>query len=151
MRTMINSFNVIRTCDESCSNRTGIAFVNYLWLATFNRLHSTKDIRRRQVTFNETRICNQAGDQAINEAMNQSGTGAMNEINHITEINSVNQSTNHAIIQPFTHINDIKSTQRSKQLDERNLTLADDFKLSLFCRSIRTPCCVPRAPRCTTM
>ena len=94
----------------------------------------------------------QAGNEEINEAMNQTGNGSMNEINHITQINAVNQSTNRAIIQSLTDINDIKLTQSGKRTSRKtNLTLAVFLKQLLFCRSIQTSCRVPRAPRCTTM
>jgi len=66
------------------------------------------------------KFVNQAGNEEINETMNQ--TGLMNEINHITQINAANQSTNlqsiNQSINQSMHpsINQsIKSTQPTKQ------------------------------------
>ena len=78
------------------------------------------------------KFVNQAGNEEINEAMNQ--TGLMNEINHITQTNAVNQSTNHTInqkinqsINPSIH----PSINQSNQPNPRTKHV-NDITLAVF-------------------
>ena len=82
-----------------------------------------------QVMFNESKIhlsSRRSGKEWSNESIRH-WINEWNQSHHIRQINqAVNQSKNHAINHSLNDISDIESiNQRSKQVDEKNITLAD--------------------------